>query len=232
MIGIIGGTSLFNIKLLENSTKKLIKTDFGEANVMINENTAFIPRHGKDRNIPPHQINHRENIMALKKLNVENIISVTSVGSLNSSLKPSTILIPQDYINFQNIPTFFDKKIFHIVPSLNEDLRKMIIKTAENIGINVIKKGIYIQTKGPRLETKAEINVLKNWGDVVGMTMASEATLAKELEINYANISIVENYCHGITEESLSMTEILKNAKKNSETVKKLILAVIRTMQN
>lgn len=230
MIGIIGGTSLFEIQLFKDSKKKLIETEFGNTQVIHSKETTFISRHGLKKNIPPHKINHKANIIALKNLGVENIVSVTSVGSLKKNILPSTILVPHDYINFWNIPTFFDNKIVHITPSLDEILRGIIISTAKKIEIEIIEKGIYIQTTGPRLETKAEINILKNFGDIVGMTMASEATIAKELDLNYADISIVENYCHGIMEEPLSMKEILKNAKKNSEKVKKLLLAVIENL--
>lgn len=230
MIGIIGKTSLFEIQLFKDSSEKIIETEFGTSQMLFTKDIAFIPRHGLKNNILPHNINHKANIMALKKIGVKYIASFCSVGSLNKDTKPSTILIPHDYINFWNIPTFFEKKIVHIVPSLNDNLRNIIISTSKKIGIEIIEKGIYIQTTGPRLETKAEIALLKNYGDVVGMTMASEATLAKEIGLNYANISIVVNYCNGITEETLSMEEILKNAKQNNEKVKKLLLAVIDNM--
>lgn len=231
MIGIIGGTSLFKIQLFEYSKEKTIETEFGKAQLIISKDIAFIPRHGINKNIPPHRINHKANIMALKKLGVENILTVTSVGSLKSEIKPSKILVPNDYINFWNIQTFYDEKIVHITPKLNENLRKIVISTAKKIGIDVYEKGIYIQTTGPRLETKAEINLLKNFGDVVGMTMATEATLAKELNLNYVNISSVENYCHGIVGKELSNEQILKNAEMNSEKIKKLLLAVIEKIR-
>ena len=231
MIGIIGGTSLFGtdsgvgIDFLKKAKGKVVKTPYGGAYMLLDDNLVFIPRHGKDRNIPPHKINHRANIFALKDVGVEKIIGVNSVGSFRMELKPDIIVIPHDYINFWNIPTYYDSELRHITPGLDENLRGIIISTARNLGIDIVDKGIYIQTRGPRLETKSEVNVLKKWGDIVGMTMASEATLARELDLRYANISYVDNYCHGIIKEKLDFEKIIMKGERRD--LKKLLVGVI-----
>jgi 5'-methylthioadenosine phosphorylase len=133
------------------------------------------------------------------------------------------MLLPDDYINTGQILTYYDDKIRHIVPGLDLKFRNEIFSETKQLSLQIKSKGIYIQTQGPRLETKAEIQMLKNFGDVVGMTMASEATLAKELDIKYANISVVDNYCNGIIDEPLTHTIIAENQAKNGKNIKKIV---------
>lgn len=227
-IGVIAGTNFFGKKLIGNYKEKTIKTKHGNADVLISDKIIFIPRHGKNKNIPPHKINNKANIIALKKLGIKKIIGIGSSGSLKK-IKLPAIIIPHDYINIWGIPTFYDSKIVHITPSLDEALRKKIIETAKKLKIKTINKGIYINTIGPRLETKAEINLLKNFGDIVGMTIAKEATLAKELNLSYAAIVSIDNYCHGIAKEKLTYKQIQKNAANNSNNIKRLLFAVLGT---
>lgn len=182
---------------------------------------VFLNRHEGDK--PPHKISHKNNILSLKKKGAEIIIGVYSVGSLKKSLKPGSIVVPNDYINFFNIQTFYNNGIKHITPGLDENLRKKIIKAAEKSGLKILDKGVYFQTIGPRLETKAEINMIKHYADIVGMTMGSEATLASELDIPYAAVCSVDNYANGISNKKLNFTEIKKMQKKNKEKIIKLL---------
>ena len=230
LTGIIAGTIFFENKLIEEPEKRTVKTPYGNVDVLIKDNIAFIPRHGINNNIPPHKINHKAHISAFKELKIKNIIGAASSGSLKKTKLPA-IAVPSDYINF-NIPTFYDNKIVHITPGLSEELRNRIIKAAKNLNMNIIEKGIHIQTQGSRLETKAEINLFKNFGDFINMTSASEATLAKELNLNYAFIVSLDNYCHGLVKEELTYEKIKDNATKNSENIKKLILETIKLINN
>lgn len=230
-IGIIGGTIFFKNKLIEGLEKKTVKTNYGNVDVFVKDKIIFIPRHGINNNIPPHKVNHKANISAFKELGIKNIIGAGSSGSLKKEIKLPSVAVPCDYINIYDISTFYDDKIVHITPGLSEELRKKIIKSAQNLNFNIIDKGIYIQAKGPRLETRAEIKMFKNFGDFVGMTCAAEATLSKELSINYAFIVSIDNYCHGIVKEELSYEQIQDNAAKNSENIKKLILETIKLIK-
>ncbi|UCE38141.1 MAG: MTAP family purine nucleoside phosphorylase [Thermoplasmata archaeon] len=215
MLGVIGGVGFFE-EAFKNTEGEEIDTPFGTTHMFLSENIAFVPRHGIQSNVPPHKINHRANIIAFRTKGISKIIGVNSVGSLKTDISPLSILIPHDYINFWNIATYFDDKIVHIVPQLDENLRQMLLSLSEKYGLEVVKNGVYIQTTGPRLETKAEIKMLTSFGDMVGMTMASEATLTKEMEIAYASICSVDNYAHGITDEPLKSETIIKNARENS----------------
>ena len=128
-------------------------------------------------------------------------------------------------------PNFYQNEIRHVTPGLDQDVRALILRAAREARIDVVDGGIYIQTNGPRLETKAEIAMLKSFGDVVGMTMANEATLAKELDLPYASICSIDNFCHGITETPLAEEEIITTARQNVEKVKGLIHAVLEELR-
>lgn len=231
-LGIIGGTSLFGTKLLADATEREVDTPYGTVYFLFgkvhSQEIIFIPRHGKDSTIQPHRINYKANIRSFKELDVEEIIGVTSVGSLKRTITPQSLVVPHDYISLCSIPTFYDNEIVHVTPSLDEALRRRIIGAARDLNIAIIERGVYFQTVGPRLETRAEINFIKDYADVVGMNMASEATLATELGLRYANISTVDNYAHGIiAEEALDYKDIVEAASKSRENVERVLLKVI-----
>ena len=224
-LGLILGSNKVNIEGFDTFKGRELDTEYGTAFfwVGIKKNVIILPRHGKHSNIPPHMINHCANMRGFQMLGVGRILSFTSVGSLNLDLKPGELVMPDDYINLNQVFSFHDNEIQHIIPSLDGDLREQIFNKIKGLPMNIKFNGIYIQTRGPRLETKAEIQMLKNFGDVIGMTMASEATLTKELNLKYANISAIDNYCNGLIEESLSMEVITDNQAKNSENITKII---------
>lgn len=226
--GIIMGSNRFNLDDMDDLKEKTIETNYGAATLFVGTKCAVLPRHGVFGTIPPHKINHCANMLAFSKSGFDRILSFTSVGSLKLELLPTQIIMPDDYINTGSIPTYFDDKIMHVVPELNEELRSAISSKISTLPLDMRSNGVYIQTKGPRLETKAEINMFKPFGDVVGMTMASEATLAKELGIKYANLSIVDNYCNGIADLPLTMDTIKKNQSKNAKNIELIITKLLK----
>lgn len=231
-LGIIGGTSLFGTELLAGAMERVVETPYGSVYLLgariHRVEVLYIPRHGKESTIPPHRINYRANIRAFKELGVVDIIGVTSVGSLKPEIPPQSLLVPHDYISLCSIPTFYDHELIHVTPELDEPLRRRIINAARSLGISIIDRGVYFQTLGPRLETKAEINLIKDYADVVGMNMASEATLATELGLRYANLSTVDNYAHGIiASETLDYKAIVEAASRNRAKVERVLMKVI-----
>lgn len=230
MLGIIGGTALIYSKIMEDLPSKVVNTPFGSAQIHINDsqNFLFINRHGIDRNIPPHMINHRANLLALSEAGVSRILSLTSTGSLNTTLPPKSFVIPSDYMLLTDPPTFYDREIKHIVPCIDEKLRKKLIAALEHLGIPFSAEAIYFETRGPRLETKAEIRMYKQFADVIGMSFSSEATLANELDIPIANLSSIDNWAHGLTEDPLSFEKVLKLVKKNTEMIEKILIYFIK----
>ncbi|MFH1427166.1 MAG: MTAP family purine nucleoside phosphorylase [Patescibacteria group bacterium] len=207
-IAIIGGSGLIDFKM---------------------RGVVFMNRHGK-AGIPPHKINYKKNILILKKRGVKQIIGVCSVGSLKLSIKPGSIIIPHDYINFNNILTFFNNKVKHIIPGLDQELREKIIKACLDANLKIRQKGVYFQAAGPRFETKAEVNIIKNYADIVGMTMASEATLAKEIGLPYASVCLVDNYAHGIIKKQFTAADWKNNQKKNKSNLLKLLKVVLKNI--
>lgn len=213
MLAIITGSAF--VKDSNFESEKEVSTDYGNVNVGIKDNVYFLQRHGNG--VPPHKINHRANIMALSKLGVEKIISITSCGSLKKDYPPGTILIPEDYMDLTGNDTFFEEDMQFSVPGFDNHLREELLRIAKLEGIDVVDGGIYWQSRGPRFETKAEVKMISNFADMVGMTMANEATLANELGICYANVSIIDNYAHGLTD--LSIEDWQKQQEYHSKQV-------------
>lgn len=228
MIGIICSSNLFDKYLVKDARGAIVKTPYGDSFVFMGKNFVLIPRHGRDGDIPPHKINHLANVFALKNLNVKEIIGVNSCGSLNLGIKPGMIVVPDDYISLWDTKTYFDCNIKHITPGIDDEMRGKIITALRNLKLKSVNNGVYIQTTGPRLETKAEIRMLSKFGDIVGMTMANEATLAKELELKYASICSVDNYCNGVARTVLKAEEIVEKAKENKNNIAKVIFELIK----
>lgn len=227
MLGIIAGGN-FSPEGMEAAEKKVMETPFGAPSDCFTigrlkgQEVAFLPRHGP-AGLPPHRINHRANIYALKNLEVAEVIGVNSVGSLREEIPPGWIVIPHDYLSPWEIPTFYEDQVVHITPALDAGLRGRLIRAAQGAGVAFAHEGVYIQTIGPRLETKAEITMLKNFGHVVGMTMAHEATLCQEMGLAYASICSVDNYCHGIVDTPLTEEEIIRRARENAATINTIL---------
>jgi purine nucleoside phosphorylase len=225
-IAFIGGTSLMNSGIFSSWNRRQIKTTYGVVQFKTNGRSIFLQRHGK-ASVPPHKINHRANIQAMKNLGVEKIVAINSVGSLKSTLKPGMFIIPDDFISLWQIPTFFDKDMRFIVPEMDKDLGKLIYSKCKEHIAHLRFGGTYIQTTGPRLETKAEIRMLKDYGHVIGMTMASEATLCMEYDIPYASLCSIDNYCNGVVRTPLTMQEINSNVAKNIKTIEEILEMLI-----
>ncbi len=225
-LGIISGIILLQGKgILGNLEEIEIETEFGKACVFRSDAIAFIPRHGKDPNhhILPHLINNQANLTALKDLGVKEVISINSTGSLKKTLRPGTMVVPDDFIMFPGAPTTLSKKAIHITPKLSDEVRHKWIEAAHECEIKVADGGVYWQTTGPRLETKAEIAMMSRFADLVGMTMASEAVIAQELGLSYAALCSVDNYGHGLGKKELTISEILQHARKNTDVIIKIV---------
>ncbi|MHB8110449.1 MAG: MTAP family purine nucleoside phosphorylase [Syntrophorhabdaceae bacterium] len=225
MFVIIGGTSLLGTEIFSGWPDKIIETQFGAVTVKIGDTAFFIQRHGNPC-LPPHRLNHRANIAAVKELGAVKIVAINSVGSLKESLKPGTLVIPDDFASPWRIETFYDDTMHFTIPALDTIFAREIFTVCRSHTPSVAMGGTYIQTIGPRLETRAEVRMLKQFGDVVGMTLASEATLAIEYALPYASICSIDNYCHGIMPVPLTMEEISRNALKNITIIEEILIAL------
>ena len=237
MIGIIGGSGVYELTHKADScTKKLVKTDYGDVEVSILEifskKVAFIPRHAQGHSIPPHKINFRANIDALRNVGVTQIIATNSVGSMNEEMPPGSFVIPDDFLDFsQNRPnTFYEDNVVHI--DMTEPYCPHLRDVLDNSG-DVILGGTYVCTEGPRFETPAEIKMFKMLGgDLVGMTGLPEVALAREREICYNSICIVSNYASGISENPLTIDEVFEIVKERENDLFELIYNFIRNVDD
>lgn len=216
--------------LLRNSAVRSMKNKFGRASVMVTDKIVWILRHGNDTDnyILPHLINHRANLQALKDLGAKEIVGINSTGSLKKDLCPGMIVIPDDFITLTATPTIHQNSAVHITPSLDEKLRQKLIKAALGSKIKVVSKGTYWQTHGPRLETKAEIKMMANFADIVGMTMANEAVIALELDLPYASVCSIDNFGNGLLKKPLTMKEIIAGTRKNADLMIQLLHSYLK----
>ena len=236
MIGIIGGTGIYEIVSLgDEIDTKVIKTPYGKSpEVSIfklhGKDVAFMPRHAKGHSNPPHMVNYRANVFAMKELGVERIIATNAVGSLEKSVKPGDFMVPHDFIDFTKLRpgTFYDSRTVHVdvtEPYCNY-MRKIISSSGD-----VVENGVYVCTEGPRFETPAEIQMFKLMGGtVVGMTGIPEAVLARELEICYASICTVSNYAASISPNNLTIDEVFEIMDKKKHDLVSLMDTTISNM--
>jgi 5'-methylthioadenosine phosphorylase len=222
LIGVLSGNTIIQRSHLADKCKEqLLKNKYGEALASVNDKFALILRHGSDPEeyILPHLINHRANFQALKDLGVSEVVGINSTGSLKKELCPGMVVIPDDFITLTATPTTHQNKAVHIVPSLNEKVRQKLIAAAGRRKIQIADKGIYWQVTGPRLETKAEIKMMANFADIVGMTMANEAVIAVELDLPYASACSIDNFGNGIIDKPLCLEEIITGTRKNADSM-------------
>ncbi len=237
-IGIIGGTGLYDPKLLKNAKEVKVKTLFGKPSDAITigdmegRRLAFLPRHGKKHTIRPTDVNSRANIAALKQLGVEFILASSTVGSLREEYKPGSIVFVDQFIDrtTRREESFFtEEKVCHIsvAEPMCPEIRKILIAVAKRNEMSFHETGTYVCIEGPRFSTKAESRMYHNWGaDVVGMTLVPECVLAREAEICYANISMVTDY-DVWKDHPVSADEIVKTMKANIENVKQTIAETV-----
>ncbi len=241
-VAIIGGSGLTNLKNLRITRREVIRTPYGEPSAPMvygqlgGQEAVFLPRHGAGHTIPPHEVNYRANIWALKHTGVDKVIAVNAVGGISPDyLASGTLVIPDQIIDYTygRAHTFFDsdqKQVTHVdfTDPYCDGLRQIIIQAAARAKIKAISRGTYGATQGPRFESAAEIRRMERDGaDIVGMTGMPEAGLARELDLCYASISLVVNPAAGKTREVISLREIEKNLEAGMGTVRSLLEQVI-----
>ena len=242
-IAIIGGTGVYDPRILDNIRDITVVTPYGtvlcKKGEYAGKEVAFLPRHGSTHSIPPHLINYRANIWAMKKLGVQNIIATTAVGSLNADMKPGDFVILDQFLDFvkNRVCTFYEggeRGVVHVdvTAPYCPQLRQVILQAALAEQIKVHSQGTYVCTDGPRFETPAEIKMYaKLGGDLVGMTNVPEVVLAREAEICYTTISMVTNFAAGISSQPLTHSEVVETMNANTENIKRLIMATIKIME-
>jgi 5'-methylthioadenosine phosphorylase len=231
-VAFISGTSIVNSRLFAGWEARRAATAYGEVAYRAQGNFVILNRHGAGVPLPPHAINHRANIRALADLGFADVVAFGSVGSLKHDLVPGTIISCGDYVAMQQGPaTYFDTELKGGAPGIANNLVPMLTaKLAPEFA--VCPNQIYVQTRGPRFETKAEIRVIREWGDVVGMTLAHEADLCVELGLRYNSLGIVDNFANGIEGSHMDFAKFKEMVKTNQEKVDRLFARLLAILSD
>lgn len=245
-LAIIGGSGLYELNTFEETGELPNDTPFGETSSTIktgyfeSAEIAFFPRHGKQHQLPPHKINYRANIWALKQAGVSDVIAVNAVGGIHPEMEPESIVLPDQVIDYTSgrEHSFFDGSaatVRHVdfTYPYSERLRDCLLKAASAEELDVLERAVYGCTNGPRLETAAEIRRLAQDGcDLVGMTSMPEAVLARELDIEYAAVAFVVNQAAGLGDgKVITMEEIITHMERGVKKISTLLSATMRQLQ-
>ena len=242
-IGVIGGSGLYEMDGLTQIKTVKIATPFGKPSddyiigTLNNKRVAFLPRHGRGHRLLPTDINYRANIYGMKKLGVERIISVSAVGSMKEAIEPGDIVIPDQFYDHtkHRRSTFFGNGVVAHVGMADPvcaGLCKVLIEAGVQVGATIHRSGTYLCMEGPQFSTKAESLTYRNWNvEVIGMTNATEAKLAREAEICYSTIALATDYdCWHHSEEAVTVEAVLAVMKHNIETSKSMIREAVRML--
>ena len=242
-VGIIGGSGLYNLKELEKVNTVQLDTPFGKPSSdfltgeVHNIPVIFIPRHGLGHVLLPTEIPFRANIWGLKKLGVTHLISVGAVGSLKEEIIPGHMVFPDQFIDLtrHRTSTFFGNGVVAhvqfgdpVCPKLSEKL----VQAAQTVGASIHLGGTYICMEGPAFSSRAESLLYRSWGaDVIGMTNAQEAKLAREAEMSFASIALATDYdCWQVSESEVNVEDIIKVMHDNVETARRIIVETLKNL--
>ena len=234
-IGLIGGSGFYKMGIIEEIEEINVNTPFGKPSDKVTigkisgTEIAFLPRHGKGHPIAPHKVNYRANIFAMKECGVEYLVSIAAVGSLKKEIKPCDFVIADQLVDrtAKRISTFFEDGIVAHVSFADP-----FCKTLSDLAYNTVKKegvdvhrGTYICMEGPQFSTRAESNIYRSWDlDIIGMTLATEAKLAREAEMCLCGIATVTDYdCWYEGEEDVCVSNVVENLKKNDKNMANII---------
>ena len=250
MLAIIGGSGLTRLSNLEVSHREVVRTPYGEPSAALlfgricGRDVVFLARHGHGHTIPPHRVNYRANLWALRDRGASHIVAVASVGGIASECRPGELVLPDQLIDYTHgrAQTFYDggdRKVVHIdfTHPYSPAMRERCLAAASSATIAMHDGGVYAAVEGPRLETAAEIDRLERDGaTMVGMTGMPETALARELGIEYAAIAIVVNHAAGRgesqTEISLErINMVLQEATQKVRTVIEHLVAAAESFE-
>ena len=236
VVGVIGGSGVYEIDGLEDIVWRRIETPFGAPSdalmfgTLDGQQLVFLPRHGRGHLVPPSELNFRANIDALKRAGCTEIISVSAVGSLKEELTPGTFLIVDQFIDrtFARKKSFFETGfVAHVslADPVCSRLGNVLEAGAGTVGLDVVRGGTYIAIEGPQFSTRAESELYRSWGcSVIGMTNMPEAKLAREAEMCYATVAMVTDYdCWHPHHEDVTVESIIAVLLANADNARALI---------
>jgi 5'-methylthioadenosine phosphorylase len=241
-IGIIGGSGLYKMEGLRKVKTVSVTTPFGKPSgkfitgTLEGRDVVFVPRHDVGHRIPPSHINYRANIFGMKKLGVDNIISVSACGSLKEEIRPLDFVVVDQFVdrtNYGRDMSFFGEGlVVHIgfAHPVCPELSAVLYRAAKGLPVRVRNGGTYINMEGPAFSTLAESNLYRSWGmDIIGMTNFAEAKLAREAEICFSCLAAVTDYdCWRGSEEEVTVDMVIKNLCMNVENAKMILKKAVK----
>ena len=244
VIGVIGGSGLYEIEGLTNLQEVTVGTPFGVPSdtymtgSLGDAELVFLPRHGRGHRLLPSEVNYRANIYGMKTLGVERIISVSAVGSMKEEIVPGQIVIPDQFFDRtqgKRAATFFgDGVVGHVqfADPVCADLSAVLVKSARDVGATVHAGGTYLCIEGPNFSTRAESRIYRSWGvDIIGMTNLPEARLAREAEMCYGTVALATDYdCWHEGHDDVSVEAVISIIQQNVATAKKIITTVVQNL--
>ncbi|MBN2368084.1 S-methyl-5'-thioadenosine phosphorylase [Candidatus Woesearchaeota archaeon] len=239
-IGIIGGSGVYEPKLLSDIEQIKIKTPYGMTSDVITKGSFkgkdiyILPRHGLNHQYNPTNVPYRANIWALKDLGVTKLLTVSAVGSLKEEYRPGDFVFTDQFIDrtTKREQSFYNTVHLSVAEPFCNGLREKLAKRAEELKLRYHKKGTCVVIEGPRFSTKAESKLYRSWdADIINMTLVPEAVLAREAEICYANIATVTDY-DVWKDHVVSYDQVIKVMNENIEKVKKLLMAVLEDIDD
>lgn len=236
VVGVIGGSGLYEMEGLSDVKPVKVETPFGEPSdefvtgMLGDVKMLFLPRHGRGHRLTPSEVNYRANIYGMKKLGAEWVISVSAVGSMKEEIKPGHMVIVDQFFDRTKgrISSFYGNGVVGHVEFADPvcpDLSDVLHDASKAAGATVHKGGTYVCIEGPHFSTRAESKIYRSWGvDVIGMTNIPEAKLAREAELCYATLALSTDYdCWHETEESVTVEAIIATIKANVAMAKDII---------
>jgi 5'-methylthioadenosine phosphorylase len=228
-LGVLGGSGLYEMEGLRDVRELTIETPYGEPSDALVKGTfangvsmVFLPRHGRGHRIPPHQINYRANVYALKKAGATHLVSVSAVGSMKEEIAPGQLVVPDQFIDLtkRRITTFFEDGVAGHVPFADPTCKLLgaaLADAADKTGAKVHRGGTYICMEGPQFSTRAESRVYRTWGvSVIGMTSMPEAKLAREAELPFATLALATDYdCWHEHHDAVTVDQVVATMKGN-----------------
>ncbi len=236
ILGVIGGTGLYEMPGLEILEERRLETPFGEPSDafvlgrLAGQDLVFLSRHGRGHKIPPHAINYRANIYGLKALGVTEVLAISAVGSMRKEIEPGDLVVVDQFFDRTKMraSTFFDKGlVVHVslADPVCPRLSDLLFQAALETGATVHRGGTYLCIEGPQFSTRAESHIYRSWGvDVIGMTNFTEARLAREAELCFSTLALATDYdCWHEEEADVDAKAVLAvladNARKAAGTV-------------
>ncbi len=236
-LAVLGGSGLYEMEGLTGVTELAIDTPYGKPSDVIVKGTLangttmlFLPRHGRGHRVPPHQINYRANVAAMKIAGATHLVSVSAVGSMKEAIVPGHLVVPDQFIDLtkKRVSTFFDDGVAGHVPFADPVCKLLgaaLGSAAEGAGATVHRGGTYICMEGPQFSTRAESLLYRTWGvSVIGMTAMPEAKLAREAELPYATLALATDYdCWHDSHDDVTVEAVVAIIKKNVGLAKKTL---------